>query len=93
MLRSAATETNAVIQANAVLYLAKFEANGSAAQLVPLGLQFLKSEAGYSRWAGANLLASFTGESTVRAALEAAEKDPDERVRATASRALGKKEN
>ena len=55
LLRSANSETNAALRANALGYLR--DSKGPAEILVPLGLRFIRSEDAYARWQAAGLLA------------------------------------
>jgi HEAT repeat protein len=86
LVRAADAEPDRGLRADTLLYLSN--ARGHDEVLVPLGLRFLQSEDGYDRWAGASLLASRVDADGVRAALDKAANDSDERVRSTAKRAL-----
>ena len=85
LLRVATFETNRSWQANALLYL---QGSGApAAEVVPLALQFLRSEDAYTRWAAAELLVDYRSITEVRNTLKGALNDPDEHVRKAAARA------
>lgn len=86
LIRSASTETDRSLRANAVLYLDR--SRGPAEQLVPLGLKFLHSDDGYARWTAATMLRGYTDIPEVRSAMELALTDSDSRVRSAAERAL-----
>ena len=86
LIRSANSDPDPTLRANAVLYLGG--SHGPAQQMVPLGLKFLKSDDGYDRWAAALLLQDYRTIREVRTALEAAISDPDDRVRSVIERAL-----
>jgi HEAT repeat protein len=88
LIRSASSDPDRRIRANAVLYLSSFREDGAANGLVPLGIQFLKSEDGYERWVGAKLLAAHVSVQEAQTSLKAALNDSDDRVRSTAVRAL-----
>ena len=91
LIMSAHSDPDPTLRANAVLYLGG--SRGPAEQLVPLGLEFLRSENGYARWAGASLLANHRSTPEAKTALEAAISDPDERGRSVVKGALeGSKE-
>jgi len=86
LIRSASTETDQQIRANFLLYLEG--SRGPAEQLVPLGLKFIRSDDGYTRWAAASMLRDYVSIAEVRSALEQALTDSDSRVRSAAERAL-----
>jgi HEAT repeat protein len=86
LIRSATTEPDKVLRANAVAYLNGCA--GPAEQLVPLGLKFLKSDDAYDRWNGARLLKGYLSTREVEQAFQAAAADPDSRVRSLVRAAL-----
>ncbi len=88
LIQRAAADPDAFVRANLGLYLSSFREAGATNRLVPLGLQFLRSDDGYSRWAGALLLQNYRSVPEAKAALQAAASDPDQRVRSVVERAL-----
>jgi hypothetical protein len=86
LIRSAGSDPDSMLRANAVLYLSR--SRGAAEQMVPLGLKFLKSDDGYERWAAASLLLEYRAVPEARAVLAEAISDPDQRVRSVSERAL-----
>ena len=86
LVRSATSEPDPVLRANAVLYLR--DSGAPAQQVVPLGLSFLKSDDGYQRWAAASLLLQYRADPEARAALASTISDADQRVRSVGERAL-----
>jgi len=67
LIRVANTETNAILRANALLYLNG--SDGPAEVLVPLGLKFLRSTNAYDRKMAKYLLSGYKHVEEVRAAL------------------------
>jgi HEAT repeat protein len=86
LIRSANSEPDPMLGANALLYLSG--SGAEAQQVVPLGLTFLKSDDGYRRWAAASLLLRYRAVPEAQAALVSAISDPDQRVRSVSERAL-----
>lgn len=67
LMRMANTETNAILRANALLYL--HGSDGPAEVLVPLGLKFLRSTNAYDRKMAKSMLLGYKHVEEVRAAL------------------------
>jgi hypothetical protein len=86
LIRSANSDPNPRLRANAVFYLKGSRA--PAHQMALLGLKFLQSDDRYDRWAAAMLLHDYRAIPEVRTALEAAISDPDDRVRSVIQLAL-----
>jgi hypothetical protein len=86
LIRSANSEPDPMLRANALLYLRG--SGGAAQQIVPLGVSFLKSADGYQRCAAASLLLQYRAVPEARAALASAISDPDQRVRSLSEQAL-----
>jgi hypothetical protein len=89
LIRSANTETDPSLRANALGYLRR--SKGPPEILVPLGLQFMSSDDAYARWQAASFLARYMQIDEARKALEKATNDPDQRVRSTAASAMNQK--
>jgi hypothetical protein len=83
LIRVATLESNRSLRANALLYLRGSKA--PADQVVPLTLQFLRSDDAYTRRMAAGLLADYRSLAEVSNALHRALSDPDENVRRAAS--------
>jgi hypothetical protein len=87
LIQSAASDPDARIRANALLYLSSFRAGAATNRLVSLGLQSLKSDDGYTRWMATLLLRNYRSIPEVEAALLGLAADPDERVRSVVAKA------
>ena len=86
LIKSATTDPDRALRANAFLYLSR--CGGPENELVQLALRFLGSEDGHHRWAGANFLRDYMAVSAVRTAFESARADDDERFRSVIEGAL-----
>ena len=85
LLRVATLESNLVSKANALSFLRG--SGAPACEVVPLALEFLRSQDGYTRWKAADLLVDYRDIAEVSNALQTATNDPDVRVRRAVARA------
>ena len=88
LIQSATSDPDPFIRANALIFLSSFQQGAATNRLVSLGLQSLKSDDGYTRWAATLLLQNYLSIPDVAAAFPGLASDPDERVRSAAAKAL-----
>ena len=88
LIQSAASDPDALIRANALLYLSSFREGAATNRLVSLGLQSLKTDDGYTRWTATLLLRNYRSIPEVEAAFLSLASDPDERVRTVVAKAI-----